>query len=139
GLAVSSAQARRVGRADAAQPSVPIGTWSPAASMSIPRAQFYVSPQLPNGKVLVAGGVSAGHVVASAELYDPATDTWSPAAPMQTPRSDLYQPATLLGNGKVLIVGGVDNVGVLASTELYNPATNTWSSAGNLRVARFDR
>jgi hypothetical protein len=33
---------------------------------------------LPNGKVLVAGGVDAGgNVVATAELYDPVAGTWS--------------------------------------------------------------
>src|SRR5690348_10215293 len=76
GLAVSSAQARRVRRADAGEPSAPVGTWSLAASMRTARTQFYASPQLPNGKVLVAGGADpSGHALASAELYDPATNT----------------------------------------------------------------
>src|SRR5262245_16748519 len=37
----------------------------------------YTATLLQNGKVLVAGGQDAGGVLASAELYDPATGSWS--------------------------------------------------------------
>src|SRR5437867_5087428 len=53
------------------------GTWTPAASMSTPRIGFNFAPLLPDGRVLVSGGVNQGIVLASAELYDPATNTWS--------------------------------------------------------------
>lgn len=51
------------------------GTWTGTGSMSAQR-QLHSSTVLPNGKVLVAGGLTgASLVVATAELYDPATGT----------------------------------------------------------------
>ncbi|HXJ60823.1 MAG TPA: kelch repeat-containing protein [Verrucomicrobiae bacterium] len=42
---------------------------------------------LPNGKVLLAGGDQInGGILASAELYDPATGTWKPTLPFITGR-----------------------------------------------------
>jgi N-acetylneuraminic acid mutarotase len=116
-------------------------SWSPAASMASAR---YASTAtlLPSGKVLVAGGGStdgAGAPVASAELYDPATNSWSSAGSMATGR---YAPtATLLRNGKVLVAGGGGEgfLNVLASAELYDPATNSWSSAGSMATARQEQ
>lgn len=85
---------------------------------------------LPNGKVLIAGGV-AGSVLASTELYNPVFNTFAPAAStasMNTPR--YWATATLLPTGKVLIAGGYDSSGnPLASTELYDPITDSFSSA----------
>jgi hypothetical protein len=61
-------------------------------------------------------------VLASAELYNPATGTFSVTGSMTTAREG--QTATLLPNGEVLIAGGFDNAGkYLSSAELYNPAT----------------
>src|SRR5579872_5347190 len=42
---------------------------------------------LPNGKVLTAGGVDQnGQVLASAEIFDPATAQWTCTAPLETAR-----------------------------------------------------
>src|SRR5437762_254863 len=92
---------------------------------------------LPNGKVLVAGGEgpSTGGVLASAELYDPASGTWSTTGSPATAR--WAHTATLLPNGKVLVAGGFDNGNSeLASAELYDPASGTWSATGNLATAQ---
>jgi N-acetylneuraminic acid mutarotase len=89
---------------------------------------------LRNGKVLVAGGYTGplGSVVlASAELYDPATNRWVEAAPMLVPHAS--HTATLLPDGKVLVASGRSSGGV---AETYDPATNAWSRAGNLAVER---
>src|SRR5437762_181447 len=65
---------------------------------------------LPDGKVLVVGGLQDGqsgsnyHVISSAELYDPATGTWTTTGNLAKARGD--HTATLLSNGKVLVVGG---------------------------------
>src|SRR5262249_4102017 len=79
--------------------------WTSAASMASSR-MGHTATLLGNGKVLVAGGTNGTSPVASAELYDPATNTWSAAAPMSAARQ--YHTATLLPNGKVLVAGGTN-------------------------------
>ncbi len=109
------------------------GTFTPsAAKMATPRAK-HSATLLPNGKVLIAGGMNAmvprirwGSCTSLAELYDLATDTFSSAGAMATVHCG--HNAVLLPNGKVLIVGGKD-------AELYDPATNSWSSAGTMNAA----
>jgi WD40 repeat protein len=94
---------------------------------------------LPNGKVLVAGGVNGPGdqtASASAELYDPASGTWTATGSLVTAR--YVHSATLLPNGKVLVAGGFnDSSGYLASAELYDPASGTWTATGSLATARF--
>ena len=88
---------------------------------------FHTATLLPNGKVLVAGGSQGGGgVLASAELYDPATGSWSATGSMHTARVNFT--ATLLPDGKVLVSGG--QIGPLASAELYDPATGIGALRG---------
>ena len=47
------------------------GTWTPTGSLNTARTN-HTATLLPNGRVLVAGGLGSG-ALASAELYDPAT------------------------------------------------------------------
>jgi hypothetical protein len=93
------------------------------------RAQ-HVQGALPGGKVLVAGGTSAG---TSAELYDPVANTWTAVSPMTTPRIDAA--AAVLDDGRVLVAGGSDGANALASAELYDPVANTWTAVA-MAVAR---
>jgi hypothetical protein len=89
---------------------------------------------LPDGKVLVAGGFAGDeNSLASAEVFDPATNTFAPAGNMSAARSG--HTATLLPNGKVLIAGGY-NGSYLASAELFDPATRTFTAAGRMVKAR---
>lgn len=104
-----------------------------AARMKVQRAA-HTATLLPNGKVLVAGGMNVyvprirwGSCTDTAELYDPATDTFSSAGKMSTVRCG--HTATLLQNGKVLVAGGI-------TAELYDPATNSWTATGSMNVAR---
>jgi hypothetical protein len=77
---------------------------------------------LPNGEVLVAGGLdNTGKYLSSAELYNPTAGTWTATGRMTTPRVDAS--ATLLQNGEVLVAGGDDSLTILSSAEVYNPAT----------------
>ena len=102
-------------------------------SMNTARAS-HTSTMLNNGMVLIAGGYN-GNILASAELYDPASGTFTFTGNLNTAR--VYHTATLLNNGMVLIVGGTDNNGnILASAELYNPTTGTFTPTGSLNTAR---
>ncbi len=102
--------------------------------MGVPRANF-AAAILPNGKVLVAGGVSSGPVtLQSAQLYDSVTGKFSATGSLNTPRYN--HTATLLGNGKVLIAGGVGGGQDLATAEIYDPVTGRFTpSAGIMPVA----
>jgi len=114
------------------------GTWTATGNLNFAR-QDHTATLLPNGmdrKVLVAGGSGPSGLLASAELYDPATGRWTVTGSMHTARQD--QAATLLATGKVLVAGGVGPTpGLLASAELFDPATGTWSATGSLNTARI--
>ena len=114
----------RLASAQAVPPS-----WSFTGNLNAGR-DSHTATLLPNGKVLVAGGVGGGAVLNSAELYDPVTGTWSNTGKLNSGRYS--HTATLLSNGKVLIArgGGGDHT-YLSSAEVYDPATGTWSSTGN--------
>jgi Galactose oxidase, central domain len=99
---------------------------------------WHTATLLPNGKVLVAGGRGGNgtEVLASAELYDPASETWSVTGSLSVPRSG--HTATLLPNGQVLVIGGRDyGEGPLPPTaELYDPLTGTWTPTGTPSTPR---
>jgi Galactose oxidase, central domain/Kelch motif len=116
------------------------GTWTPTGSMGSRRAGP-TATLLPDGKVLVAGGLLAPTgSVASAELYDPSTGTWAPTGNMSTKRQG--STATLLPDGRVLVAGGSSLTGagtvVLATAELYDPGTGTWTQTGKMRTPGGD-
>jgi Galactose oxidase, central domain/Kelch motif len=117
------------------------GQWRPTGSMLEGRYQF-TQTLLPNGTVLVAGGIGPdGNATAEAEIYDPTSGTWSQTGSMHVARN--APSATLLPNGKVLVAGGNTCAcgtpsGVTATAELYDPASGTWSLTGSMAVARND-
>jgi WD40 repeat protein len=92
------------------------GSWSETGSMSDVHLGTYRATLLPDGTVLVTGGVPNRDEVV--EMYDPATGMWVRAADPDDGRR--YHTATLLPDGTVLVAGGGDNA---ASAELYIPGT----------------
>jgi hypothetical protein len=79
---------------------------------------------LPNGKVLIAGGVSQGFhsttPLNEVDLYDPASNSLAAAA--STPTMNVARAnatATPLNNDEVLIAGGTGVFGPLSTTDLY--------------------
>ncbi len=92
--------------------------------------------KLASGKVLVAGGVGTGGILATAELYDSSLGTWTLAVSMAFERYN--HTATLLSNGKVLVTGGiaVDGSSILNTVEIYDPTGNSWTTVTPMATAR---
>jgi hypothetical protein len=100
------------------------------SSMLTPRA-CHSATLLPNGKVLIAGGMQRdGVITSSTELFDPATGTFTSAGNMATERA--CQSATVLRNGKVLLAGSFE----ATSAELYDPSTGAFAPTGSLHYKR---
>jgi hypothetical protein len=101
---------------------------------------YHTATLLNDGTVLAVGGAgTANPSLASAELYDPASQTWSVAGPLAAGRYS--HTATLLPSGKVLVTGGVNltngSASYLSASELYDPAAKTWSATGSMATGRF--
>src|SRR3984893_14021745 len=97
-LLATGTSARRQNSPDATTSA----TWSPTGSLAAAR-QEHTATLLPNGKVLVAGGIGNSGDLARAELYDPASGTWTATGSLATARAN--HTATLLPDGKVLVAG----------------------------------
>jgi N-acetylneuraminic acid mutarotase len=109
------------------------GTWANTGSLNTARTS-HTATLLPNGQVLVAGGLNASlNPLASAELYNPATGTWSFTGSMAEARSG--HTATLLQNGEVLVAGGM-TTSCTSTAELYNPSTGRWATTGSMTEGR---
>jgi hypothetical protein len=119
------------------------GTFVSTASMQSRRVG-HSATLLPNGKVLIAGGLAGRKfeggpgVVATTEIYDPATGRFTAGPSMSTPRT--AHAAVLLPNGKVLMAGGTDvDERPLATAEIYDPGTNRFSPTASMQTARVAR
>ena len=116
------------------------GTFTQTGSMAVGRF-LHTATLLPNGKVLIVGGVltSLTGPVATAEIYDPATGTFTVTGAMATARQQ--HTATLLADGRVLIAGGATSTGpgdlqATATVEVYDPAAGSFSVTGSMAEAR---
>ena len=115
--------------------------WTVTAPMVTQRA-FASSVQLKNGRILIAGGVAADgapvwHVIANAEIYDPASNTWGATNSLSEARYAYV--LSLLPNGKVLAVGGTrdhdsnwSESSFVREIEVYDPHTNGWKIVGEI-------
>jgi len=117
------------------------GTWTTTGHLADARYN-HTATLLSDGKVLVGGGLTGpgkfGPVLASVELYDPASGTWTETGSPATARYS--HTATLLDNGKVLFAGGItyspSAFSSLASAELYDPQSGSWAPTGSLGSKR---
>jgi hypothetical protein len=90
---------------------------------------------LPNGLVLVTGGIDANGATSSVERFSPDGAHFIDAPSMQMPRAN--HTATLLADGRVLVAGGTGAGGAAdATAEIYDSSSNVWLPAGSLNVAR---
>lgn len=135
-------------------------TWTTVASMSNAR-EGATGVILPDGRVLVVGGIGPTTGAASAqqkpgsprgcitncpvpieavEVYNPSTDVWTSAGSL--PDDRVGYSVTLLPTGKVLIGGGLLGYPIASTPAptnlLYDPITNSWSQAAKMQDQRGD-
>ena len=101
--------------------------WTSAGSMSSPR-RHHTATVLPDGQVLVTGGVSGGGFndvgsgVRAAEIWDPATNDWTVLASNARTRA-YHSVSILLPNGTVLH-GASGDANVPGTSTPYTPERN---------------
>jgi len=106
------------------------------ASPMLENRYFHAAVGLPDKRVLVAGGYGfSNEVLASTELYDPASGAWQAGPALNTPRARAV--LSLLADGRVLITGGVISDGSLTATaEIFDPAAGSWRPVASMAAAR---
>lgn len=125
--------------APAVKPAAPYrDVLSPVTPMGARRAA-HSATVLPDGRMLLAGGFQDdGHgrelAIASAELFDPATETFTYTSTLNEPRDG--HGAVLLNDGTVLIVGGWGINERTDTAEIYDPATGKFTWVGSLSAPR---
>jgi N-acetylneuraminic acid mutarotase len=120
--------------------------WSSAGNMLTARSG-HTATLLASGKVMVTGGIGlpvfpafVGSPLASAELYDPASNTWSAAPAMAEPRQG--HSATPVPNslstfgGGLLVLGGTGTTTPLATGQSFSITFNSWAPTPLLPYAR---
>ncbi len=131
-----------VSSAEVFDPDPAVNTWSTATGAAMGARAQHTATLLPNGKVLVAGGVSGTSTatISSAALYTPSSNSWAATGSFVTGARSLHT-ATLLpsgADGKVLVAGGTSNgTTALSSIEIYDVAAGTWASSASLGTARY--
>ncbi|MBI4679411.1 MAG: fibronectin type III domain-containing protein [Elusimicrobia bacterium] len=103
-------------------------------AMSINRAS-HTATLLPDGKVLVVGGINAGGTIATFNVFNPRTNTWDTAneddGSHDLPSGGRYNhTATVLKDGRVLVCGGQNGGAALGSCDVFTPDYDE-SSADN--------
>ena len=113
-------------------------------NMNSPRSG-HTATRLTDGRVLIAGGsprVAPGgitSVLATSELFDPASKSFAQSATMATSR--FGHSAVRLLDGRVLVMGGTSDCNTVfcfqtATAELFDPATESFTSTGSMLSAR---
>ncbi|WP_284616233.1 RHS repeat-associated core domain-containing protein [Aquabacterium humicola] len=93
---------------------------------------------LPNGQVLILGGVTASGGAAAAELFDPFAGAFKPAGELGLLARSKHA-ATLLADGRLLVTGGLSSRGTpIAEAELFNTQSHSVERFNaRLEAARF--
>ncbi len=115
------------------------GNFTATSTMSTTRIG-HSAIRLPNGKILILGGIPNPQNLHQpvnpryAELYDPTAHTFSPVGNLTL--SQTGYSATLLTNGKILIAGGEDQRHAVGTAELLDPASGSLTATGGLVTER---
>lgn len=112
--------------------------FTPAAAQLSPGRGVGSTAQLPDGRLLLAGGLTDGGLSeysARIDLFDPVTGTFTQTGDLTTPRVGAAAAPLPDGSGRVLIAGGYTPGGLSRTVELFDPATGT-STALQAELAR---
>jgi|CXWL01.1.fsa_nt_gi N-acetylneuraminic acid mutarotase len=103
-------------------------TWRFGPELPQASRMLHTATLLPDGKVLIVGGVDeTNQALAECLLFDAVTETFTPTGAMQKPRA--LHTATLLLDGTVLVTSE-------GTAELYDVASGTWAATGSPSIAR---
>ncbi len=111
------------------------GTFSSTGSLHQPRG-YHTASLLPDGSVIVTGGITALHAdgsvdeLADAERYDPATGRWTSLGDV-LPAPRAHHTADLLDDGRVLLLGGID-FGRGQPADIVSPSSGQTTGATTL-------
>ena len=128
--------------ADAYEFNPATDSWKPIAPLAGKRGSAIAAEV--GGKIYVIGGATTmdgdkapfftafgpAKVLATNDVYDPATNKWETRNPMSVPRNHAFGGVV---NGKIYVIGGRTGHGFILSAtntntvEEYDPASNTWS------------
>src|SRR5205814_10327228 len=131
------------GGSSTTHPPPPADSFTVVTNMNSPRSG-HTATRLNDGRVLIAGGspglAPAGitSVLATSELFDPASKSFTQSATMATSR--FGHSAVRLLDGRVLVMGGTRCNTVFcsqtATAELIDPATESFTPSGAMLSAR---
>jgi N-acetylneuraminic acid mutarotase len=115
--------------------------WRALAPLSTPRGS--ISAAVLEGRIHAIGGRvttqegdwHTNGVVATHEVYDPATDKWNEATPLPKARDHMVVAATA---GKIHAMGGrfAGNDDMVDWHDVYDPASKSWTAAPPVPTAR---
>ena len=109
------------------------GVFAPVGSLPKPRLASAVL--LPDGRVLITGGLGAdGRCTDAVDIFDPAVGSFVSAARLVHPRCE--HQAVALPDGRALVTGGHSKATPLAETEIFDPADGSFSLTGALQTPR---
>ena len=99
------------------------------------RRYFHSAATLPDGRILIAGGMNFATQFSDAWAFNPATGQWQAAGQMS--RARLYFPMTLMADGRVLAASGYSGTSAIPNTDVFNPITNSWQSVPSMTAPRY--
>ena len=100
-------------------------SWTAGPALPVPRAE-HTATTLPNGDVVVLGGVTAAGRSSDCLRLPHATNAWVACASM--PNVRVSHKATLLSDGRVFVTGGTASSPSPTTELLFDPVSNTWFS-----------
>jgi hypothetical protein len=107
--------------------------WSPVTSLNIGRSINHQSPIfLPDGRLLIAGGNTAGGGTPTCEIYDPSSDSWSLTGSLLDPLRLVVLSGLPDGNG--LAIEGWYGDSPQGRTQLYDPEAGMWSPGSSMTL-----